>query len=188
MRRILVVGITGAGKSTLARALGVRLGVPWYEMDALHFSGPGWAVDEEFGRKVAAIVEEDRWIFDSYGYPEVRDLLWERADTVVWLDYPRRVVMPRVLRRSLARTLTRRRIFGGNRERAVEWLSRDHPVLSSWSGHAGRRAEIGRRAGAPREVPLRVVRFDSPRQARLWLRDTGPRGTGNASGPADTRS
>ncbi|MFF7362342.1 AAA family ATPase [Streptomyces sp. NPDC008125] len=185
MRRILVVGITGAGKSTLARALAARLDVPWYEMDALHFSGPGWAVSADFGRAVAAIVEEERWIFDSYGSPEVRDLVWERADTVVWLDYPRRVVMPRVLRRSLLRTVTRRRIFGGNRERAVEWLSRDHPVLSSWYGHAARRTEIGRRTGAPRDVPLRVVRFDSPRDARRWLRGLARKGAGSPSGVAD---
>lgn len=170
MRRILVVGITGAGKSTLARALGARLGVPWYEMDALRFSGPGWAVSREFGLRVAEIASGDGWIFDSYGSPEVRDLIWERADTVVWLDYPRRVVMPRVLRRSLLRTVTRRRVFGGNRERAVEWLRRDHPAWSSWYEHAARRAEIGRRAGAPRAVPLRVERFTSPRDAGRWLR------------------
>ena len=107
MQRILVVGVTGAGKSTLARALSGRLGVPYHEMDALYFNGPGWATNTRLVEDVAEVTAGPCWIIDSLGYPQVRDLLWERADTVVWLDFPRRVVMPRVLRRSLRRTVTR---------------------------------------------------------------------------------
>ncbi|MGW6871433.1 AAA family ATPase [Streptomyces xanthophaeus] len=47
MRRVLVVGISGAGKSTAARALERRLGLPFHELDALRFSGPGWAVEPD---------------------------------------------------------------------------------------------------------------------------------------------
>src|SRR5882757_4525998 len=121
MWRILVVGISGAGKSTLARTLADEFALPYYEMDALHYTGPGWAVNEEFVARVAGIVASPGWIFDSFGYPQVRDLVWEQADTVIWLDYRRRVVMPRVLRRSLRRTVRRERIFGGNRETLASW-------------------------------------------------------------------
>src|SRR4051812_15403227 len=103
MRRILVAGVTGSGKSTLARAVGTRLEIPYHEMDELYFSGPNWMENPQFATRTREIAASSAWIFDSFGYPEVRDLLWERADTVVWLDYPRRVVMPRVLRRSLRR-------------------------------------------------------------------------------------
>ncbi|MGY6019782.1 adenylate kinase [Streptomyces spinosirectus] len=169
MERILVVGVTGAGKSTLARAVGARLGVPYHEMDALYFSGPDWAVDDKLGEVVSRIVAEPRWIIDSIGYPEVRDLLWEQADTVLWLDYGRRVVMPRVLRRSLRRTLTRERVFGGNRETWAGWLSREHPVWWSWSQHAGRRDEITRRTSDPRFAPLDTVRFAHPDEVAAWV-------------------
>jgi adenylate kinase family enzyme len=170
MRRILVVGISGAGKSTMARALSARLAVPYHEMDALHFTGPGWAVNDEFAAQVAGIAAAPGWIFDSFGYPRVRDLLWERADTVVWLDYPRRVIMPRVLRRSLRRTLLRERIFGGNRETLGNWFRRDHPAWWAWSQHAARRADIHRRVHDPRFAPLRAVRFGTPKEAAGWLR------------------
>ncbi|MFC1430062.1 adenylate kinase [Streptacidiphilus sp. N1-3] len=169
MRRILVAGITGAGKSTLARTLGERFGLPFHEMDALHFTGPGWAVNPEFGAEVARIAAGPAWIFDSFGYPEVRDLLWEQADTVLWLDYPKRVVLPRVLRRSLRRTLLRERVFGGNREKLTEWFSPDHPVRWAWSQHATRRADIGRRAHDPRFAPLQVIRFATPAETAAWL-------------------
>ncbi|MFE2377918.1 AAA family ATPase [Streptomyces sp. NPDC059398] len=171
MQRILVVGITGAGKTTLARALAARLDLPFHEMDALQFTGPDWAVDPAMRERVAAIATTPAWIFDSFGYPEVRDLLWSSADTVVWLDYSRAVIMPRVLRRSLRRTLLRERIFGGNVEPLSSWFRKDHPAWWSWSQHAARRAEIARRSADPRFAPLRVLRFRSPGEAAQWLRD-----------------
>ncbi|MCA1217974.1 adenylate kinase [Streptomyces sp. 8L] len=172
-RRVLVVGSTGAGKTTMAGALSRKLGLPHHEMDALYFGGPGWRVNEGFAEEVARIAAGPRWIIDSLGYPEVRDVLWEKADTIVWLDYPRRVIMPRVLRRSLRRSLLRERIFGGNRETWAEWLTRDHPAWSAWRGHADRRAEIARRTRAARFAPLRVVRLTAPARAAAWLRAAG---------------
>lgn len=170
MRRILVVGVTGAGKSTLARAVGRRLDVPYHEMDALYFTGPGWAVNAELAETVARLAAGPCWIVDSLGYPEVRDLLWERADTVLWLDYPRRVVMPRVLRRSLRRTVTRESLFGGNRETWAGWLSREHPAWWAWSQYRGRRREIEQRTRDPRFSPLRTLRFSRPDATAEWLR------------------
>ncbi|MFJ1584346.1 AAA family ATPase [Streptomyces sp. NPDC088197] len=174
MKRILVAGITGAGKTTMARALAERLRLPFHEMDALRFSGPGWATDPEFERKVADLAAGPEWIVDSFGYPEVRDLLWTRADTVVWLDYPRAVIMPRVLRRSLSRTLRRERVFGGNVETVSGWISGEHPAWWAWSQHAARRADIGGRGQDPRFAHLQVFRFPSPRRAEAWLRTVRP--------------
>ncbi|WP_018567333.1 hypothetical protein [Streptomyces sp. PsTaAH-124] len=169
MQRILVVGVTGAGKSTLARSVGARLGVPYHEMDALYFAGPGWAVNGRLAEDVGGIADGPRWIIDSLGYPEVRDLLWERADTVLWLDYPRRVVMPRVLRRSLRRTVTREALFGGNREIWRGWLSREHPAWWSAAQHGPRRREVERRTRDPRFGPLTVHRFGRPAETAAWL-------------------
>lgn len=176
MQRVLVVGISGAGKSTLARELERRLGLPYHEMDALHFTGPGWTVSASYAADAAAVAEGERWVLDSYGPEAVRDVLWRRADTVVWLDHPRRVVMCRVLLRSLRRSLLRERLFGGNRERWREWLRADHPAWWAWSRYASRRAEIGRLAGDARFAPLRVVRLRSPRAADAWLRSQCPAG------------
>ncbi|MFE2283404.1 adenylate kinase [Streptomyces sp. NPDC059443] len=176
MRRVLVVGISGAGKSTLARELGRRLGLPYHEMDALHFAGPGWAVSPSYAADAARIAAGERWVLDSYGPEDVREPLWRRADTVVWLDHPRHVVMRRVLLRSLRRSLLRERLFGGNRERWREWLRADHPAWWAWSRYGARRAEIGLLAGDPRFAPLRVVRLRSPAAADAWLRAQRPAG------------
>ncbi|MFI6019531.1 adenylate kinase [Streptomyces sp. NPDC051287] len=169
MERILVVGVTGAGKSTLARALSGRLGLPYHEMDALYYVGPQWATNADLAEDVARLTDGRRWIIDSIGYPEVRDLLWDRADTVIWLDYPRRHIMPRVLRRSLRRTVTREAVFGGNRETWAGWLRRDHPAWWAWSQHGPRAREIERRVGDPRFAPLRTLRFRRPQDTTAWL-------------------
>ncbi|MGI3228458.1 adenylate kinase [Streptomyces sp. GTA36] len=133
MQRILVAGITGAGKTTMAQALSARLQVPFHEMDSLVYTGPDWTVDPGLHEQVAKIAATPAWIFDSFGHPDVRDLLWTSADTVIWLDYPRAVVMPRVLRRSLRRTLLREKVFGGNVETLSSWFTGDHPAWSSWT-------------------------------------------------------
>lgn len=88
---------------------------------------------------------------------------------MLWLDYGKRVVMPRVLRRSLPRTVTRERVFGGNRESWAGRLSREHPVWWAWSQHAGRRSEIARRTSDPRFSPLRTVRFPHPDDTAAWV-------------------
>jgi adenylate kinase family enzyme len=169
MERILVVGVTGAGKSTLAHTLSSHLGLPHHEMDALYFNGPNWAVNDKLTEDVSRLTAEPRWIIDSLGYPEVRDLLWDRADTVIWLDYPKRVIMPRVLRRSIRRTVTREVIFGGNRETWTGWLSREHPAWWAWSQHGTRRREVERRVRDPRFAPLDTLRFGHPQDTAAWL-------------------
>lgn len=170
MKRILVAGISGAGKTTMAQALAERLQLPFHEMDGLKFVGPHWATNPHLHEQVAAIAATPGWIFDSFGYPEVRDLLWRHADTVVWLDYPKAVIMPRILRRSLRRTLLRERIFGGNVETLSGWFRSDHPAWWAWSQHAARRSEIEQRTQDPRFAPLHVIHFHSPRRADDWLR------------------
>jgi len=172
MQRILVTGSTGAGKTSLARVLAGQLAIPFHEMDALAFAGPGWQENEHLAEDVSRISSGPCWVFDSLGYPQVRDLLWSRADTVVWLDYSRAVVMRRVLRRSAARTLLRRRIFGGNVETVAGWFSADHPAWWAWRQYAARRTEIAARCA--RFAPLDVVRLTTPRQAREWLAAAAP--------------
>ncbi|MFB8247606.1 adenylate kinase [Streptomyces sp. NPDC055952] len=169
MERILVVGVTGAGKSTLAHILSSRLGFPYHEMDALYFNGPNWAVNNKLTEDVSRLTAEPHWIIDSLGYPEVRDLLWDRADTVMWLDYSKRVIMPRVLRRSFRRTVTREVLFGGNRETWAGWLSREHPAWWAWSQHGARRREVERRVRDTRFAPLDTLRFRHPDDTAAWL-------------------
>ena len=172
MQRILVAGVTGAGKPTYAQELAGRLDLPFHEMDAL-FHGPGWEPLPTFVADVQATTAGDRWVFDSYGYETVRDLVWSRADTVVWLDYSRLVVLGRVLRRSAVRAGVGAPIFNGNVERFADWRRPDHPVQWSMRRFGPLRADMERRFADPTYAGMHKVRVRRPAAARWWLDQIG---------------
>jgi adenylate kinase family enzyme len=122
---LAVVGTTGAGKTTLARSISQSLGIPHVELDGIYHQ-PGWQrlPEAEFRTRIIEEVGRPDWVIDG-NYSEVRDLVWAEADAVIFLDYPRKVIMRRVIRRSLGRAATRRRLWNGNRESFKNLLSRD---------------------------------------------------------------
>jgi adenylate kinase family enzyme len=108
MQRVIIIGSPGAGKSTLARALAQRTGLPPIHLD-VHFWQPGWVMPpmEEWRARLDAIVAEPRWIIDgNYGSALERAL--PRADTMLWLDPPRRIALWRVACRHLTADSTAR--------------------------------------------------------------------------------
>ena len=166
MQRVLIAGSSGAGKSTLAAELARRLGLPYTELDSL-FHGPGWQPRSEFLDDVRAVVAGEQWV-SEWQYTEARPLLLARADTLIWLDLPRRTVMHRVLRRSLRRATGRGPIFNGNTEDFRDWVDPEHPIRWAWATHARMRALV---LAATAERPeLTVVRLASPAEVRRWLR------------------
>ena len=125
-RKVAVIGQTCSGKTTLAGRLAEHYGVPHVELDAL-FWGPNWTQPEPeaFRQSVQAAMPETGWVVDG-NYAKVRDLLWERAEAVVWLDLPLRTVLRRYLVRTVRRVGRREELWSGNRERlSTHLFSRD---------------------------------------------------------------
>jgi adenylate kinase family enzyme len=124
--RAVVIGIGGSGKTTLAKHIAAQQGLRHIELDALYWL-PNWQIRDvlEFRALVAAAVAQEQWVADG-NYRVVRDLVWNRATTVIWLNYPLWLVMGRLLRRTLRRIRTQEALFSGNRETFQKsFLSRD---------------------------------------------------------------
>ncbi len=170
MRRIVVVGTSGSGKTTLARQLGTLLGMPFVELDALHWE-PNWtsAALSVLRERVDVALSGDAWVVDG-NYSKVRDLTWGRADTVVWLDYNLWVIMTRLARRTFTRIFSREELWSGNRERVwITFFSKDSILL--WALQTYRKnwrlyAELPRQ---PEYAHLNVVYLRSPQDTHVWL-------------------
>jgi adenylate kinase family enzyme len=172
VRRVSVVGTSGSGKSTLARELADILGVPHLELDAVHHQ-PGWAPlpTDEFRRIVAARAAAGGWVIDG-NYGRVRDLVWARADTVVWLDLPKRTVMRQVVWRTLRRVALRRELWNGNRERwrnFLTWNPEQSVISWAWHKHGPDHAKYAAAAADPASAHLRFVRLASRRDIARFL-------------------
>lgn len=173
VRRVTVVGNSGSGKTTLGRALADRLAVPFVELDAI-FHQPGWQPlpTADFRRRVGSVVAGDRWVIDG-NYSAVRDLVWARADTVVWFDLPRRTVMRQIVVRTLRRVLTRDELWNGNREPLTGWLRRDPErsiIRWAWTNHEKYRRRFTTAALDPGNAHLTFVRIGSRADADRLLR------------------
>ena len=167
MRRVAVIAsASGNGKTTVGRALAERLGVPFVELDLLHW-GPGWteASAEELRARVEPIVATDAWVADGVYRGKIGDLVLERAELVVWLDLPMRVWLPRLLRRTLRRALSREEFLNGNRETLRSaLLGRDSLILYALRAHYRRRRTY------PTQLSrFVVVRLRSQREVERFL-------------------
>lgn len=101
MQRVLVIGISGAGKSTFSRELAQRTGLPIIHLDK-EFWRPGWAQTPrpEWRAKVEELAARERWIMDG-NYDSSLDLRLPRADTVAWFDFPMLLCLRRAMWRAL---------------------------------------------------------------------------------------
>jgi adenylate kinase family enzyme len=153
-----------------------RLGVPHIELDALNWR-PGWVAlhqsDPDFwSNTVAAAVSGEAWVTDGNYSKGAQPHILPRATDVVWLDYPRRVLLPRVIRRSLARAISGEELWPGtgNRETFARWLDKEHPIRWTWDTFESARATRSALFASERLAHARRHRLRHPREAEAWLR------------------
>jgi adenylate kinase family enzyme len=173
VQRISVVGNSGSGKTTLAAGLAAALGVPHLELDSVYHL-PGWQPRpaDEFRAVVEDFIAGDAWVVDG-NYSKVRDLIWRRADTVVWLDPPRSAVMRQLLRRTLGRMARRTELWNGNRESFVNLFKAD-PAESilrwAWTQHDKYRDHYAAAGADPANAHLTFIRLASRAEAADFTR------------------
>jgi len=171
--RVLVAGVSGVGKSTLARRLAAVAGLPYTEIDAL-FHGPGWTPRDRFDADVAQLVAAPAWITD-WQYASARPVLAARAELLVWLDLPFRVTLFRVVARTLRRSRSKEPLWNGNIEPGLWHAVSDPEGIIRWS--------IATRGKYRRLIPeveaanpgLTIVRLRRRREVERWVRGLSAR-------------
>ncbi|WP_324650247.1 AAA family ATPase [Georgenia sp. H159] len=166
--RVVVAGVSGAGKTTLAGRVARILGVPHTEIDAL-FHGADWTPREAFLDDVREFVAGEAWTTELQ-HASARPLLLERADLLVWLDLPfATVVLPRLVRRTVRRRLRREVLWNGNVEPPLHTVLTDREHVVRWA--------VATRNKHRRRVPqlaatrphLTVVRLRSASEVERWV-------------------
>ncbi len=168
--RIVILGTTGSGKTTLSRRLSRMLSVPTIELDAIRH-GPNWAEtpDDIFRERVADSLSTEGWIVDG-NYSMVRDIIWPRATTLIWLDYSFPLVFWRLFWRTMTRGIMRKKLWNDNREDLWRhFLTRDSLFLWAFRTHWRRRKSLTSVLTSPDYSHIEVLRFKSVRETRLWL-------------------
>ncbi len=167
-RRIIVYGVTGSGKSVLARQIAERAKLPYIPVDDLTWL-PNWkCVPFEEQRLIFRdICAEDVWVLDS-AYAHWIDIPLERVELIVALDYPRWYSFFRLLKRTFRRLRDGEPVCNGNRESLSIILSRESILLWHFRSFARKRARIQEweRGGQP------MVVLRSHREAMKWLMET----------------
>ena len=173
-KKIVVVGTTSSGKSTLASQLAEKIGGDYIELDALHWE-PNWveAPDEVFRERVEMAIKSDAWVVAG-NYSVVRDVIWKNAEAVIWLDYPFHIVFWRLFKRTIRRSITKEELFAGNVENF--WMH-----LKLWSQESlfhwlfktywRRKREYPLLFALPENSHLKLIHFTHPKETKAWLDD-----------------
>ena len=171
-KRIVIIGTTSSGKSTLANRLAERIGGDYIELDALYWE-QDWkpAEPDLFRRRVEKALQSDAWVAAG-NYHVVRDLIWSKAGAVIWLDYALPLLFWRLLTRTLRRWITQEELWNGNRE-TFWWHFKiwSDDSLFHWllATYWKRKREYPLLFAQPEYSHLKFIHFTDPPQVEQWL-------------------
>ncbi len=174
--RIVVIGNTNAGKSTLAAQLAELIDGKHIELDAIFWRNPGWQEPEpdEFQAAVRSAIDgAPRWTSSgNYFGHGARDILWPLADTLIWVDMPLRTVLPRVVRRSWRRWRDGELLWGTQRENFWDHLKlwqEESLIHFAIRYHRPKQRQYSAEFRNPRWSHLQKYRLRSPRAVASFL-------------------
>jgi adenylate kinase family enzyme len=171
-KRIVVIGTTSSGKSTLAEKLADKFGYEFIELDALNWE-PNWtpAPQEIFHQRVDKATQARKWVVAG-NYSKVRPLIWSRAEVVIWLDYSLGRIFWQLTRRTFGRWWNRELLWGTNYENLrMHFKLWSDESLYHWlfKTYWRRKREYPSMLAMPEHQHLKLIHFKHPKETSKWL-------------------
>jgi adenylate kinase family enzyme len=172
-KRVAIVGVTGSGKTTLAMRLANQLCIPRVELDTLYWNAGWQPVEVEvFRQRVDAALApapQGAWVTDG-NYRQARDIIWGRADTLVWLDYySLPLALARLLRRTIPRIIRHEVLYNGNYETIRDtFFRRDSLILYLFQSHPRLRATYPGLFAQPEYRDILIIFFRREMRSHKW--------------------
>jgi adenylate kinase family enzyme len=172
-KRIVIIGTTSSGKSTLAERLAQRFDLSCIDLDALHWE-PNWteAPLEVFRERVSRATQAPGWVVAG-NYHTVRDLIWPQAEAIIWLDYSLPRIFWQLTRRTFTRWWKQELLWGTNRENLwMHFKLWSDESLYHWlfKTYWRRKREFPILLAQPEHQHLKLIHFKHPRETDAWLR------------------
>ena len=170
--KINVIGTSGSGKSTVARAIARQLDLPYIEMDAL-FWLPHWgeSSDEQLFAKLEQALQQPGWVLDG-NYNRTQAIKWRDVDTIIWVDYSFARTLYQAIRRAIIRSWTQQELWPGTHCRESfrkSFFSRDSIILWTLKTWRQNRRRYGALLADSRYQHLHFVHLTSPKQSQQFI-------------------
>ena len=171
-KRIIIVGTTSSGKSTLAEQLADKFGYHLIELDALNWE-PNWqsAPQEVFIERVKKAIQADAWVIAG-NYGTTRPITWPKAELIIWLDYPLLRILWQLTRRTVKRWWTREHLWDTNYENLwTHFKLWSEESLFHWlfKTYWRRKREYPALLVMPEHLHLKLIHFKHPKETDEWM-------------------
>ena len=168
-KRTIIFGSTGIGKSTLVKRIADEFSIPVIDIDTLRReAGKSESPEPVFSDLVTESVKGDTWIIDG-SYTSVQDIIWARAEAIVWLDFSFGIFLSRLIKRSLYRIFIRKKSEKPVKARNQPAGERAGNYLRAIMTGKQRRQRYFATLYNPKHRHLHIIRLTSPEDATLWL-------------------
>lgn len=170
--KILIIGTTGSGKSTLASKISEKLNVKHIEQDNF-FWQPNWQITpkEEFVSKVTDEIKNDSWVTCG-NHGAVRELLANKANIIIWLDYPFHVILYRILKRTFRRIVFKKKCCNGNTETFKQtFFSKNSILLWVFKTYKKRKVNYAKLFNELSSSNKKLLRFKKAKEADEFLKN-----------------